>query len=107
MTNVHGTNLVTVSDSAITTGQTTTGAHATDNSVHLTAATGPLTHGAFLVINGGTCHVTCSNVADDTNLATLGLKVSPNNPLFIPIKDPSKITFSSTVAAKTMTWIMY
>ena len=107
MTNVFGTNLVTVSDSAITTGQVTTGAHSTDNSVHLTTNTGPLTHGVFMVQSSGVFNVTCSDATDDSNLATTGVKVSANNPLFIPIKDPSKITLSSTAAGKTMTWIMY
>lgn len=107
MTNVFGTNLVTVSDSAITTGQVTTGSHATDNSVHLTTDTGPLTHGVYLVQQSGSFHVTCSNASDDSNLSTSGIKVSANNPLFIPIKDPSKVTFSSNIASRVLTFIMY
>jgi len=107
MTNVFGTNLVTVSDSAITTGQVTTGSHTTDNSVHLTTNTGPLTHGVYLVQQSGVFHVTCSNADDDSNLATSGVRVSVNNPLFIPIKDPSKVTLSSTAASRVVTFIMY
>ena len=107
MTNVFGTTLVTVSADAITTGQTVTGSHSTDNSVHVTTETGPLTHGIFLVIDGGVFYVKCNDAADDSDLRSTGLRVSSNNPLFIPIKDPSKVVMSSTASSKTMTYICY
>ena len=107
MTTLFGTNLVTVNADVITTGQTITGAHTSNNSVHLTTETGPLTHGAFLVIDAGVFYVKCNDAADDSNLQSIGIKVSGNNPLFIPIKDPSKIVMSSTAASRTMTYIHY
>ena len=111
MTNVFGTNLVTVSADAITTGQTQTAHDASDNSVHITTETGPLTHGIFLVIDGGNFYVGIDDGTSAYNagsdISALGVKVSSNNPLFIPIKDPSKVVICSTVAEKTMTYICY
>ena len=111
MTTFFGTNLVTVPSTAITTGQATTGSDSSDNSVHLTAVTGPLTHGVFMVVDAGNFYVTIDDGSgtydDDSDLSGLGVKVSGNNPIFIPISNPSKIAFCSTASSKTMTFICY
>ena len=107
MANYYGTNLVTVATPTVLTGQITTGSHSTDNSVHLSADTRELTHGVFLVVDAGNFHVKFDNTADDSNLATTGVKISANNPLAVNVNSLSGIVLSSTAASKTMTFIAY
>ena len=111
MSNVFGTNLMTVSAAQITVGQQATGSDANDNSVHMTTSTNPLTHGVYMVVDSGNFYVCIDDGTatfdDDSNFQTLGVKVSANNPLFMPIKDPSKICYSATASSKTMTFTFY
>ena len=101
MTNVFGTNLVTVDGDDITTGQT---AIADSGQTQITTATGPLTHGIFIVVKDDVGFY----VGDDAVEATTGVKVSLNNPLFVPIKDPSSLyAVNDSSGDKTLTFIMY
>ena len=108
---LSGTNLVTVDDSLVKTGQKTTAAATTDNSVHLTTITGPLSHGIYLVVDAGVFYASIddgtSAYNDGSNVNALGIKISANNPVFVPIADPSKIVIGSTAASKVMTFICY
>lgn len=101
MTNVFGTNLVTVDGDDITTGQV-----ATTNATHtlITASTGPLTHGIFIVAKDDAgYYVGATGVTTST-----GVKVSLNNPLFVPIKDPSSLfAINDNSTSETLTFIMY
>ena len=101
MTNVFGTNLVTVDGANIKTGQTEFDAV----SEQLTTETGPLTHGIFLTANtSASYYITCDGT---TATADNGELVKANNPLFIPIKDPSTILVIASGSNKTLSYIMY
>lgn len=103
MANFFGTNLVTVDGSEIHTGQTTCGTSA----VQLTSSSDVtnLRYGIFLVVKdsasyyantkGGSPEVTTSN----------GVKISANNPCFIPIKDATKVRVIAGGSSKVMSWI--
>ena len=103
MSNLFGTNHVTVEASAITTGQIV----ASTTAQQLTSETGPLQHGIYLLpkntadyyINtfGGSPEVTRVN----------GMLFGSAIPLFIPIRDPSVIRVVADADAKTLTYIMY
>lgn len=101
MTNVFGTNLVTVDGDAVTTGQK---AIADSAQTVITTSTGPLTHGIFIVVKDDVgFYVGASDVSETT-----GVKVSLNNPLFVPIKDPSSLFAAQDGSGdKTLTFIMY
>jgi len=107
MANYQGTNLVTIATPSVITGQITTGAHSTNNSVHLSIDTTPLTHGVYLGVDSGTFHVKFDNTTDGTNLATTGFRVSANNPVAVNVNSLIGIVLSSTAASKTMTFIAY
>ncbi|MDP6368470.1 MAG: hypothetical protein QF615_02595, partial [Planctomycetota bacterium] len=73
MTNVFGTNLVTVDGDDITTGQQDI---VSTGDTRITTDTGPLTHGIFIVVkDSANYYVGAENVA-----TTTGVKVSANNP---------------------------
>ena len=91
MTNVYGTNLTTVDGANIKTGQTVVG----DSSIQLTTETGPLTHGIFITPKtSANYYVTCDGTTVTENN---GMLTKANNPLYIPIKDPSVIKIISNI----------
>lgn len=99
----YGTNLTTVDGTKITAGQMT----ASDTAQQLTAETGPLTHGIFMTpVTSASYYLNASGGSPEVTAAN-GILIKANNPLFIPIKDPSKLRIISTAAGKTMSFIMY
>lgn len=96
MPHLHGTNHATVDPSDFTFGKFATSTSAAS----LTSETGPLKYGVYLVtpancdiyVNsyGGSPEVTLDN----------GMLMGQNNPLFIPIKDPSVLRVISDTGAK-------
>lgn len=101
MTNVFGTNLTTVAASEIVAGQLA----CTTDAASLTAETGPLKHGVYMQTAGSSFYVNTNGGSPEVT-ASNGVLVSANNPLFIPIKDPSKIRIIASESL-TMTFIMY
>jgi hypothetical protein len=100
MVNFHGTNLVTIGASALTTGQTTMNS---SNDLQITSNTGPLTHGIFIVVkDSASYYIGLEGVSDTT-----GVKVSANNPIFIPISDPSILWCIANGDSKVLSWILY
>ena len=104
MSNVNGTNLVPVDASKVEMGQITVG----ETSVRLsteTSNTGPLAHGIWFTTAANTLYINAGGattaVATDT-----GVMCKANNPLFIPIKDPSQINLIASGAGKVMTFVM-
>ena len=98
------TNLVTVDGAKITSGQK----GCTDAALQLTTETGPLPHGIYLVpLTSANYYVNCSGTTGTEVTAANGVLIKANNPLFIPIRDPSVIRIISTAATKTMPFLMY
>ena len=104
MTNVYGTNLVTVDGTKITTGQKE---FTNANALQLTTDTGPLTHGIFLTAKSSSNYYINTKGNDPAVTEDNGVLVKANNPLFIPIRDPSSIWVIAGGTGKTLTWIMY
>ena len=100
MVNFKGTNLVTTNVSSITTGQTEMNS---SSRVQITATTGPLAHGIFLVAKDSSNYY----IGNSSVTAANGVKVSANNPLFIPISDPSSLYCIAGADSKTLSWICY
>ena len=101
MTNVFGTKIVTVDGANIKTWQNEIGTA----SEQLTTETGPLPHGIFITAKtSASYYITCDGTTATTDN---GVLVKANNPLFIPIKDPSVIKVIASGASKTLAYIMY
>ncbi len=100
MVNFKGTNLVTIDSSDLTTGQTTMNS---SSAVQITSNTGPLSHGIFIVVkDSASYYIGKSDVS-----ATTGVKVSANNPIFIPISNPSVLYCIAGGDSKVLSWILY
>ena len=104
MSNVNGTNLVPADASKVEMGQITVG----ETSVRLsteTSNTGPLSHGVWFTTAVSTFYI---NAGGATTAVTVenGVMCKANNPLFIPIKDPSQINLIASGADKLMTFVM-
>ena len=102
MTNVYGTNLVAVAGENIKAGQETIVSDA--GGTQITAETGPLSHGIFIQTADSSVYVTCDGTAPTTGN---GVLVAANNPLFVPIKDPSTMKAIASASTKVITFIMY
>ena len=100
MVNFKGTNLVTIDSSDLTTGQTTMNS---SSAVQITSNTGPLSHGIFIVVKDS-----ASSYSGKSDVsATTGVKVSANNPIFIPISNPSVLYCIAGGDSKVLSWILY
>ena len=104
MVSLHGTNLVTVGGAAITTGQK---AFTNANALQLTTDTGPLTHGIFFQAKSSATYYLNTKGNDPAVTASNGVVIKANNPLFLPISDPSSIWIIASADDKTLSWIMY
>ena len=101
MTNVDGTNLIPVEASEVTFGQK----EVDGASIQLTTETGPLSHGIFLQTAASSFYVNAGGTTTAVTTAN-GVLVKANNPMFIPIKDPSQLNIISSGSGKMMTFIM-
>ena len=104
MTNVHKTNLTTVDPSDIETGQITVGESNLSLST-VTSNTGPLSHGIWFQTSASTVYVNAGGTGTAV-ATTTGVMLKANNPLFIPIKDPSQINLIAADSGKVVTFIM-
>ena len=100
MVNFKGTNLVTTSIDNISTGQTEMNS---SSAVQITTNDGPLNHGIFLVAKDSASYY----IGGASVSAANGVKVSANNPIFIPISDPSRLYCIAGGDSKTLSWICY
>lgn len=97
---LFGSNLVTVGASKVVTGQVTCNS---SSAVQLTSHADALSHGVFLVVkDSASYYVGLSGVT-----ASTGVKVSANNPLFIPIKFANLIYIICGADTKVMSFICY
>ena len=104
MTNVHGTNLTTVAPDAVFTGQITVGETSVSLSTVAGLRTGPLSHGIWFQTAGSTIYVNAGG-AGNAVATTTGVLLKANNPLFIPVRDPSQINLIASAAGKVVTFI--
>ena len=104
MSNVAGTNLTTVDADEIETGQITVGTANVRLST-VTSNTGPLSHGIWFQTAVSTIYVNAGGTGTEVETTT-GVILKANNPLFIPIKDPSQINLIASAASKVVTFIM-
>ena len=104
MTNVEGTNLTTVDADEIETGQITVGTANVRLST-VTSNTGPLSHGIWFQTAASTIYVNAGGTGTEVTTGN-GVMLKANNPLFIPIKDPSQINLIASDSGKVVTFIM-
>lgn len=99
MTNVFGTNLTTVEASSVKTGQKTV--DTTADGLQLTTETGPLTHGIWIMAASGTAYITVGDATTSNSL-----QVKANNPVWLPIKDPSTLKGITASSTSLLTFVM-
>ena len=94
------TNMSTVKSGNVVTGQVTCDSSA---AVQITTNSGPCSHGIFLVAkDSASYYIGLTGVS-----ATTGVKVSANNPIFIPIHDPSVLYAACGGSSKVLSYILY
>ena len=104
MTNAFRTNLTTASASDVETGQITVGTANVRLST-VTSSTGPLSHGVWFQTAVSTIYVNAGGTGTEVTTGN-GVLLKANNPLFIPIKDPSQINLIASGAGKVVTFLM-
>ena len=104
MSNVHGTNLIPVGADKIETGQITVGTANVRLST-VTSNTGPLSHGIWFQTSASTVYVNAGGTGTAV-ATTTGVMLKANNPLFIPIRDPSQINLIASGSGKLTTFVM-
>lgn len=104
MSNVNGTNLVPVDVSKVEMGQITVGTGSVSLSTE-TSNTGPLSHGIWFTTAASTFYINAGGTGTAVTTDN-GVMCKANNPLFIPIKDPSQINLIASGTGKLMTYVM-
>lgn len=102
--NLAGTNHVVVDAADIKTGQLTA---SNTTPQQLTTETGPLKHGIYIVPLANVDYYFNTFGGDPAVSKTNGMLFGQQNPVFVPIKDPSVIYVISDTNAKKLTYIMY
>ena len=104
MSNVNGTNLVPVDVSKVEMGQITVSQVSKPLSDE-TSNTGPLSHGIWFTTAASTFYINAGGSGTAVSTSN-GVMCKANNPLFIPIKDPSQINLIASGDNKLMTYVM-
>lgn len=102
--NLAGNNHVAVDAADIKTGQLTA---SNTTPQQLTTETGPLKYGIYIVPLANVDYYFNTSGGDPAVSKTNGMLFGQQNPVFVPIKDPSVIYVISDTNAKKLTYIMY